>query len=231
MASKNFGAVEGGRMDKTNNLIGIIPARKGSQRLPNKNRNLLPYTLDAVSKCSYLHKVVFTSDDQYLKKMAWESGISLIRDRPAVLAGSESSPVDVILDAVDWLRYTHEIYADTVVLLQPTSPLRSAQDIDEAISLFRASDCDSLVSVSQVQQEPHCIIDEQGNCIQTKKSLYFFINGAIYITKVSFLREFRSFYIPGITQIYTMPKYRSIDVDDAEDWEMAEFILRGIEHG
>jgi len=158
-------------------------------------------------------------------------GVSYIRKRPAHLATAEASQVDVCLDAVEWFsEQGHN--TDIVILLQPTSPLRTGWDIDNAITQYIHSEKKSLVSVSFVQEHPGDMLDIHGNFSPHKHKNYLYLTGAIYIVDLEYLKQKRVFYVQGETELYFMPKWRSIDIDDEEDFIVAEKIMRGgIQHG
>ena len=236
-------------MDKEYNITTVIPARAGSKRLANKNTRLLcgrpmiEYTIEAAqhSRCIRgLNVVVSTNDSGVMgvtNRMATETmkegkrvGAPYIRKRPERLATDNASQVDVIIDSVTWLEEMG-VETEWVVLLQPTSPLRSAEDIDKALETMIMSNAHSLVSVSEVQEAPYDMMDSSGRMLSVKKDLYLFLNGAIYITRYDHLVKQRSFYTPSESLLYFMPKWRGIDVDDEDDFLVADYIMRGVLNG
>ena len=222
-------------MEKTDHVIaGVIPARRGSKRFPGKNQHLLYYSLQAAKESEYLSKTIVTSDDQLVLEAAQWAMTCHIRYRPEAVSNDKATQYAVIMDLLDH-GYLHK--DDILVLLQPTSPLRTGSDIDGAVHWF-LDQClpkgiESLVSVAKVHEEPTCIVDEEGHFILDKinPGPYYFINGAIYICTMKFLMENRAFYQAGQTERYIMPKYKSIDVDDQEDYKMATLIMEGLQNG
>lgn len=222
-------------MEKEYNITTVIPARAGSERLPGKNfrpiagKPMIQYTIDAVNDSFVIggNNVVLSTNDPQVSSSI--RGARNIRKRPEHLATAAASQVDVVIDAVDWMAETG-IQTDVVILLQPTSPLRSAADIDAAVNQFINEKAESLVSVSFVQELPYDMLDGSGNILKSKRENYLYLNGAIYIINMATLRQRRGFYFPRETALYFMPKWRSIDVDDEEDFIVAEKIMLGGAH-
>lgn len=235
MAHEPAGWSEKGWMEMEYNITTVIPARAGSKRLPGKNtrdlcgRPMVEYTIEAAQKSVHIKgmNVVVTSDDSAVLNVARDMAVPYVRKRPENLCTDAASQVDVITDAVGWLGEMG-IPTDTVMLLQPTSPLRTGKDIDAAIERYVMSNAKTMVSVSECQEYPYDVVDESGKMVmQPNKCLYFFINGAIYLSNYNHLLTRRTFLIPSETLFYIMPKDRGIDVDDEQDFAVAEKILKG----
>jgi CMP-N,N'-diacetyllegionaminic acid synthase len=218
-------------MEEARNITTIVTARAGSQRCPGKNvsmmagKRMVEYTIDAANKSELIAGtcVVLSTDEPELLKM---NGVRYIRNRPKELATATASQVDVVMDAVKWFdEQGHQ--TDTVILLQPTSPLRTGADIDGALQQYMTQGVRTLVSVAFVQEHPLDMIDGSGNILKSRQENYLFLSGAIYIINMELLRTTRRFYHPGISSLYFMPKWRSIDVDDEEDFIVAEKIMLG----
>jgi len=211
-------------------VLAVIPARGGSKGLPQKNvlpvngRPLLAWTVDAAHAAQSIDRVVLSSDDEHIIETALGLGCEAPFRRPAALATDEASSIDVVLHALDQVP-GH----DVVVLLQPTSPLRTAEDIDAACRIFEATGAPSCVSVSPVEQSPYWMyqVDDRGrlralidtpfrtNQRQGLPPVYI-PNGAVYVADVQRLRESRSLLVEG-TAAYVMPIDRSLDIDTADD--------------
>ncbi len=140
-------------------IISIIPAREGSKRIPKKNLKLLDrkpliyYTLQEALKLRYLDRIIVSTEDEEIAEVSKKHGTEVIK-RPKDLARDESPTIDAILHALDFLGkdgYVPEI----VVLLQPSSPLRNGQYIDNAIELFLKKNCESVVSVCEIKHPPY----------------------------------------------------------------------------
>lgn len=138
-------------------VIAIIPARGGSKGIPRKNlvpiagRPLIAYTIDAARAARSLDKVIVSTDDQEIADVAKTLGAEVPFMRPAALAADTTPMLAVLTHALEWAE-KHGDKVDAVVLLQPTSPLRAAKHIDEAVALFFKHEATSVVSVTEV---PH----------------------------------------------------------------------------
>ena len=219
----------------TRKVLALIPARGGSKGLTDKNllqvngRPLLAWTIDAARGAQSVDRVVLSSDDERIIAAARAHGCDVPFRRPAELATDQATSIDVVLHALDALP-GH----DVVVLLQPTSPLRTAADIDAACRIFETSSAPACVSVCTVEQSPYWMyrMDDQGRLsplIDTRARLarrqdlppVFIPNGAVYIADVSWLRASRTFLSPQ-TVAYVMPTGRSLDIDTADDFAAFE---------
>lgn len=220
--------------------IGIVPARGGSKGVPRKNiallngKPLIAYTLEAAALSS-LERVIVSTEDDEIAAISESLGAEVIR-RPH-LAGDTAPTLPTLQDALQRAGGSY----DAVMTLQPTSPFRTSRHIDEALGSFALHpEADSLVSVVQV---PHNMIPQSlmelgadgmlsnhikaGNLPLRRqdKPVYFARNGAaIYITRVSRLGEY---VFGGNILPYLMKKTESFDIDDMEDWVIAERLLRG----
>lgn len=217
--------------------VGIIPARGGSKGIPGKNKKeingkpLIKYTLEAASR-SRLHEIIVSTDDLDIKEIAVEMGIRVI-ERPSDISGDDASTHSVLLHAMKIIGRDFDI----VMTLQPTSPLRTAKHIDEALMLFQEHpNADSLVSVVKVPHNylPMSLMKQEGSWIRfydgqqtlvrrQDKPEFFARNGAaIYITRTDRLFDY---IVGGNILPYEMSKIDSIDIDDNHDWHFAEILL------
>lgn len=210
-------------------VLALIPARAGSQRLPGKNlrpfngRPLIDWTLDAALGAPSIDAVAVTTDDPAVAALAAERGATVI-DRPADLAGAEASVFDAIAHAMgvlggDW---------DYLVLLQPTSPLRTAADIEGALGLCRARSAPAVVGVSPPlkpvafhRRVTDGVIGSAGDMNDL-----VVINGAIYVGRPDRLLVERRFDVPGALA-WSMPAQRGWDIDTAAEFAAAEAVMRG----
>lgn len=223
------------------NIYSIITARGGSKGIPRKNiKNLngkpvLAYSIESSISCELIKNTYVTTEDEEIATVSREFGAKVI-NRPQELAADNSSSVDVMLHALDYLEKNEESF-DFFILLQPTSPLRTAIDIENAINLFVDNECDALISVCEIDHTsmlsltlndeflvPNC--DEEFlNKRRQDLPTYYSPNGAIYITTPQSLRKNKTF-IPKKTIPYVMPKERSVDLDTTFDFKLAEFLLK-----
>jgi CMP-N,N'-diacetyllegionaminic acid synthase len=213
-------------------VLALITARGGSKGLPGKNllpvngRPLLAWTVDAARRSAYVDRVVLSSDDEIIAAAALACGCEVPFRRPDELASDTAATIDVALHALaelpghDWL-----------VLLQPTSPLRTAADIDAALERCVATGARSCVSVTAVEQSPYWMyrigdndrlnpIMEALPAASRRQDLpaVYALNGAVYVADTGELKRTRSF-INTDTVAYVMPAERSIDIDTAADFE------------
>lgn len=224
-------------------VLAVIAARGGSRALPGKNlatlagKPLIAWTIEAAMGSRVVSRTVVTTDDPSIAEAAAARGAEVPFLRPAHLAGDETPGTDAILHAVEWLVEHHGYRPDIVVNLQPTSPLRTAADIDAAIQLMDERDADSVVSVAPAEPHPYWAkrIDERGwmtNLIDTPQATSrrqelppaFMLNGAIYAAKFDVLARTRGWYTER-TAAYVMPAERSVDIDTAIDLLLARALV------
>ena len=215
--------------------LGIIPARGGSKGIPKKNikllngKPLIAYTLEAALS-STIDRVVVSTDCQEIAQIAKQFGVEVII-RPSELAKDSTPTLPVLQHIVNNINETF----DAVVTLQPTSPLRVAKHINEAIERFKNDDmADSLVSVIEVPHNymPEKLMDIKGKYLvgnseakrrQEINRAYARNGAAIYITKASRLDKY---IFGGNILPYFMKKINSVDIDYIEDWEIVECLLK-----
>ncbi|WP_217586172.1 cytidylyltransferase domain-containing protein [Lentibacillus saliphilus] len=222
-------------------VLAIIPARGGSKGVPRKNikplagRPLIAWTIEEAKKSKYIDRLILSSEDKEIIKVAEEFGCEVPFQRPIELAMDDTPGVAPILHALEQVP-TY----DYVMLLQPTSPLRSIHDIDTAIEKIHKNNKTSLVSVTESENCPYWMYRIQDNDEiipflnsedtpvrrQDGPKLYN-LNGAIYISTPDSLKKHRSF-IQSETVGYLMPKERSLDIDSEFDFKLCEFMLNEI---
>ena len=224
-------------------VLRVITARGGSKGLPRKNilqiagKPLIAYTIDAALGASFLDRVVVSTDDEEIAKVARQYGADVPFLRPHDLAGDEASIYRVLIHAVQWLGEHQNWHADYILLLQPTSPLRRAEDIDGSITLALEKDADGVVSLYEARPHPYQTkrLTEDGRILQfisqskpieRRQELppAYAVNGAIYLVKRSILLEQETFYTER-TLAYLMPPERSLDIDSRWDFYLAELVL------
>ena len=228
-----------------NKILAIIPARSGSKGLPGKNlkpllgKPLVTWSIEAASLSPSIDSIVLSTDDQKIANIGEKIGARVPFVRPLDLSGDTASSIDVVLHALDFLETAGEKF-DIVVLLEPTSPQREWGDIEQALDLLIKSGASSVVGVTQVQEshpdfmyrlqvdlklEP--FIKKVGSAHirrQDTEPLYY-LEGSIYISFVRILRERRSFYHED-TVGYEVPKWKSLEIDDLDDFIMIEALLK-----
>lgn len=219
-------------------MVAIIPARKGSKRLPEKNllllggKPLIRWTIDAAEKSGVFDHIAVTSDDsRILEQARGANTIPIVR--PPNLATDTATSADVVLHALEVLE-KQGIRPLTFMLLQPTSPMRTADDIRKAVDLMAEKSSDSIVSVCLAEHSPlwcgtlesdmsmHAFLKpsvhgQRGQDLPT----YYRLNGAIYLAKVEAFRDEKTFFTRN-SHAYVMPVDRSVDIDTSLDFKLAQ---------
>ena len=225
-------------------MMFFIPARGGSKGIVRKNLTLLcgkpliQYTIEAAQKSKYVDEIFVSTDDYEIANFCRSMGVAVPYMRPPLLGEDDKDIVDVVIHALGWIQENRKQIPEDIILLQPTSPLRTSEDIDGAIEKFHLSKINSLVSINEMIHHPfECIkLTPDGwsflqkptnNAIrrQDYSEGFYFINGAIYIIKTNTLLSEKSFIIEGETDIYIMPKEHSVDIDSTFDLHIAEKFL------
>ncbi len=228
------------------NVLALLPARGGSKGIPRKNiipvagRPLIGWTIEAARLAQQVDRVVVSSDNEEILAVARQLGADCPFVRPEQLARDDTPALPVIRHAVETLEALDGFRPDIIVLLQPTSPLRTARHIDEAIALLDASEADSLVSVTRVphQFNPYSVMVREGPCVRPylqwderknlrqHKPAFWARNGpAIYAFRHDCLMHKGSVYGDTILA-YEMAKDESVDIDDSTDLLLAELLLQ-----
>jgi len=229
-------------------ILGIIPARGGSKAIPRKNlallanKPLLAWTVEVALESASLDRLVISTDDPEIADVGKKLGAEIPFLRPTELAADTSTSIDVILHAIRWFADNENYRPDYVLLLQPTSPLRTATDIRESIKLALAKHADCVVSVCETHQHPLWMkgVNDEGRLVDlypqspapTRRQdlpSVFALNGAIYLALRTFVLSERTF-ISDRTYAYVMPENRSLDVDTPWDLYLANLILNDREH-
>lgn len=220
-------------------IVALIPARGGSKGIPQKNikdlagNPLIYYTIDAAKRSNYIDEIFVSTDDMRIADVARNYGAKVPCLRPREFAQDMSSTVDVVLHALNAFFDAADYYA--LVLLQPTQPLRTNDDIDKSIELFFENDGKSLVSISEVNDHPLLmrylkedfslskIIEKKSNLRRQDMEKVYRVNGAIYINKISEINEFTSFN-DNVTG-FLMERDHSVDIDELSDLALAEYYM------
>jgi len=212
--------------------IGIIPARKGSKRLPNKNLlylggiPLIGWTIKAAQDSKHITKIVVSSDSDQILEFSASMNVDYCHKRAKYLSTDESSSVDVAIDVLQHYQ------ASNIVLLQPTSPLRNASHIDAAIELFKKVN-HNVVSISQSSKGSAIKFPIQFNSLTLKIDIPYEdnqndsihqLNGAIYVLSASKLKKEKAF-INKNTCGFLMDNDCSIDIDFQEDLDLAQRLI------
>jgi len=225
-------------------VLGLVPARAGSKGIPGKNlrllgaKPLLQYTAEAALACHRLTRTVLSTEDERIAGLGRQCGLDVPFLRPAHLAQDDTPMLPVVQHALRCLVAAGDHY-DAVCLLQPTSPLRSAEDIDGCIELLLSSGADAVVTTLPVPPEhnPHWVYlpDETGALrlstgagtpIACRQLLPAAVHreGSVYVTRTRVVLEEDSLYGERLVG-YRMAPERSVNIDRPEDWARAERML------
>lgn len=218
-------------------ILGLVPARGGSKGISRKNvkllggKPLIAWTIEAALRSNWLDEVVVSTEDTEIGRIATELGASVPFVRPLALADDATPGIEPVLHALTELPAF-----DAVVLLQPTSPFRTTTDIDACIELALRSGAPAVVSVCEATTHPYWTFrvgaDDrllpfiESPLVARRQELppAYALNGAIYYARTEWLHRHRAF-ITTETLAYVMPDDRSLDIDTADDWRLAEIRL------
>lgn len=230
-------------MYKDKVIVCVIPARGGSKGLPGKNimallgKPLIAYTIEQARNSKYIDRVVVSTENKEIADISRQYGAEAPFIRPGGLATDESSIIDVLLHAVDWLEKEEQYKFDIMVLLHATSPLRDSADIDKSIEMLVKKNAENVFSVAESQRNPYFNMVEmrrdgtvrlvkEGSFVTRQSAPQVFdMNASIYVWWKDVLKKKKSVFMKR-TYIYVMPRERSVDIDDYLDFKIAEMLLR-----
>lgn len=219
------------------NILVLIPARKGSKGVPNKNskvfsdgKSLVDLALACAKDVFPSSRIMLSTDDEGLQDK-YTSDAILIRKRPEELANDGSGMLPVMLDAIENCGFNPTF----LLLLQPTSPLRTAEDLKEAINLFQEED-HAVIAVNQPAGNPfYTLFTKSGdylskyvrNAAVTRQELpeVYDVNGMLYLFRAELLKE-KTWTEFERLRPYVVSRYRAIDIDNHEDWKVAQLLFQ-----
>ncbi len=228
-------------MYKNYKVLGVIPARSGSKGLKDKNiktlngKPLVAYTIEAAKKSGVFDCVMVSTDSKKYAKIAEEFGAEVPFLRSEYASGDKASTMSVIEEVIDNYKKELNKTFDVVIILQPTSPLRTAKNIKEAMDLFAEKNADTVISVCETEHSPYwCNVlaeDQKATNFIKKKYLKprqelpktYTLNGAVYIIKTSDIKKV-NFYGKN-SYIYVMDRINSVDIDSELDFLYAKSII------
>lgn len=232
--SDNSDELRGNNSDMNNDTIAIIPARGGSKGIPQKNikhldgKPIISYTIEAALDSVEVDEIIVSTDDEEIGKVAADAGATVPFLRPAELAEDDTPTEPVITHAINSVDEEYQ----QLILLQPTSPLRTATHVTEAVQKYRSQDAKSLLSVVPTHSyrwvrtaDGAEQVNYDGNRDRRQdKTPEYEENGAIYITDCeSYLRTEN--LTVGQTLLYIMDEQASVDIDDPFDLWLAEQMI------
>lgn len=219
----------------------LIPARGGSKGIPGKNikplggKPLIQYSIEQAQALTSNDNICISTDDQQIMEVAQQTGVVAPFRRPEELSSDTAGSYEVILHALKHYEEAGKPY-DAVVLLQPTSPFRKAEDIKACLDLW-TPEVDMVVSVTESASNPYFNLfeeNEDGYLQRSKESSYvrrqdapavYEYNGAVYVISVKALKEYKGFAAFKKIKKYIMPAERSVDLDTERDWAFCEFMI------
>lgn len=232
-------------MIKNQKIIAIIPARGGSKGLPGKNikpllgKPLIAWTIEKARSSKYIDRVFTSTDDKKIAEVSKKYGVEIPFLRPAKMAKDKSPVSEAIMHALSRFEEMGERF-DILIILEPTSPLRKDNDIDNAIELFarNMNKADSLVSCGEVRLENPFIMKkiEKGYAnplIKISKGIYqrqqlpkaYFPYGVIYLSKVDSFKKYGTVYQKR-TIPYLVERWENYEIDDIYDFLCVEAVLK-----
>lgn len=224
-----------------NNILAIIPARSGSKGLKDKNikllngKPLIAYTIEAAIKSNAFEDIFVSTDSKEYSEIAKEYGAYVPFLRNEKLSEDTALTNDVIEDVILNLRNIGKEY-DSIMILQPTSPLRDEYDIKNAIKLFDEKKANSVVSMCECDHSPLLsksldqtmrldgFLSNLDRVRRQDMNRFYRLNGAIYLVKVDYFLKYKDFYKEK-SYAYIMDKKSSIDIDDIYDFKFAEVLI------
>ena len=224
--------------------FAIIPARGGSKGIKGKNlvnlggKPLIQYTIEAAMKSKLVDFSLVSTDDKNVEALAIDLGLPTPFMRPSHLAQDDSSLVDVVVHALEWYNSEYRCMPMNILLLQPTSPFRTSEDIDSAIHQYERQNASSLVSVVEPMQHPNDMVYFENerlerlsvkpadivNMGRQKYRKFWFVDGGIYLLSVEKFLGTRKF-MDESSIIYIMPRDHGIDIDDPYTLELAQQMI------
>jgi len=231
-------------MYKNKKTLAVITARGGSKGIPRKNiknlhdKPLIAWTIDIAKQSKAITHLIVSTDDKEIAKIAKQYGAQVPFIRPARLAQDSTPHLPVMQHAIHFMEKKLNCIFDYVVILQPTSPFRTVEDLDKTIKKLIKKNADSAVSLVKVEENhpvkikkikdgkvlPYCMKEKEGIRRQDLPVAYK-RSGAVYAIKRDLIIKENKLYGNNIVG-YIVPKERSIDIDTPLDWVQAEHMLR-----
>ena len=225
-------------------ILGFIPARSGSNRIPSKNikllnsKPLIAHTIEAAKKSKLINRIVVSTDSEEIANLARKYGAEIPFLRPRSISDATSTEMEFFQHALDWFEKNESYKPDLIVLLYPTAPFRKSESIDRAIQLIQKHpEADSLRSVTLCSEHPYKMWVIENDCLkpfvklkdpnihtksyQTLPTVYV-QNANIYITKLHTIRVKKS-PTGDVIIPFVMDECESIDINTTQDFEFAEW--------
>ena len=226
------------------NVLALIPARAGSKGIKLKNiqkingKPLIAYSIEAAKKSKSVNRIIVSTDSSKIAKIAKSFGAEIPFLRPKKLSSDKSSGIETIVHALDFLKNSESYEPDIVVILQPTSPIRSSKIIDKSILMLKPKKITSVITTMKIKTHPYQSFWKKSGYLkpfiqnnleyyqrQKLPSLYY-PTGSVYSFKISTLKKFGTIYGPNIKPLEIEDDYFNIDIDTPLDFFLAEQILK-----
>ena len=219
-------------------LVALIPARGGSKGIPRKNirelcgKPLIAWTIEAAQKSNYIDRLIVSTEDEEIADISRSYGADVPFIRPAELAMDDTPGIEPVLHALDLLPEF-----DQILLLQPTSPLRTAEDIDGIVQMCREQQAPAAVSICESSKHPNWmyylgdneVLSSFMGTLPTARrqnlSKVFALNGALYFANSLWIKKTKNF-ITKETIGFVMPIEHSPDIDTKYDWNWVEYLIK-----
>jgi len=226
-------------------IMGLIPARGGSKGIPGKNvrpmagKPLIAHTIECARSSGVVDRLLCSTDSPEIAGIAEKFGAGAPFLRPPEYSTDTASGMDVIRHAMNWVEKNDPAGPyDLLILLQPTSPLRSPGDILASLRMLEEKKADVVLSACEAGHSPlfmntlpgdFCMADfirAEALDVKYRQQLpvFYRLNGAIYLCRWDYLKSHGGFFSSG-TYAYVMPRERSVDIDDPIDFDFAEFLI------
>ncbi len=230
-------------------IILFIPARKNSKGIKNKNivkiqdHPLINYTLDFVKEVlrkntKYDFEYFISSDSKKIINLCKNNGFKCDYIRPKSLAQDNSNIIDAVLHAIKWKKIYDLNKLSTLVLLQPTNPLRNVEEFFKILNFYKKNKIKSLISVTQMIEHPDVCIEINKSKWQfikkqkirkirrqDYKNNYYFIDGTYYIAEIDFIKKYNKFVKEKLTFPYVIKRDFPLDINTHNDLKLAKFLL------
>jgi len=226
------------------NILCIIPARGGSKRVSQKNirklngKPLVEYSIRQAKQSKYINRIIVSTDNSKIAKISKILGAEVPFLRPKKISTDFTPLIDVIKHSIKYLKGNECYVPDIIVVLQPTSPIRKIEKIDESIRILKKTKCTSVITVSEVKTHPFVSFWYEKNLLkpydknfeklsirQQRKPIYH-PTGSIYTLWCNTLKKYDSVYGPLIRPIIVKEKNEIVDIDEVFDFFVCEMTIK-----
>ena len=214
-------------------FLVIIPARKNSKRLRNKNllkinnKEIIRYSFDLGIKIENANVIVVSDSNKIIKISKKYRKIDSTYVRPKKNSQSKTSMFTTVNSVLGWYENKYNKKIDHIILLQPTSPYRNLKHIKKIIEFYKKNNLSSLTTVSQIKINNNCILQKKKHNYVFSKNKYplYRIDGSVYICSKYFLKKYKKFSVENKTYFYLNENQFSIDIDYQEDFLLTKLLM------